>query len=276
MTSLAPRGLGAPPDGMVRIPDQGAGSGAGLWVDRFPVTNAAFAGFVDATGHVTVAERDGASVVFHQPHRGALRRGAGGAWARTEGADWRHPGGPRTSLRPLAGHPVVHVAWSDAVAYATWAGRQLPTEAEWERIAHGGLEGATYPWGDELVPGGRHMANVWQGEFPRENRCLDGFGGTSPLRAFPPNAYGVFDVVGNVWEWTADADLDAVPGEAPACCPPPELSGGADLRVLKGGSHLCGPDHCLHHRPSRRAAQATGVPSSHTGFRCVSRVTPAG
>ena len=319
---------GPPAEGMVWVPGGELTMGAddqypeeapahrvavdGLWMDRFPVTNAAFAEFVDATGYVTLAERTPdpadypgarpellvpASAVFRKPRRGTPLRDIYDWWIHTPGAGWRHPRGPQTSLKGLDSHPVVHVAWPDVEAYAGWAGKELPTEAEWERAARGGLDGAEFAWGDELEPGGRHMANVWQGEFPVDNRCLDGFEHTSPMRAFPPNAYGIFDMIGNVWEWTADwyqdhseithacctvsNPLGAAAGdrlsERPQCSergpsgPAPEAP-GAGCKVMKGGSHLCAPNYCRRYRPAARMPQAVDTSTSHLGFRCVVRV----
>jgi formylglycine-generating enzyme required for sulfatase activity len=182
----------------------------------------------------------------------------------------------------------VHVAWEDVDAYAQWAGQQLPTEAEWERAARGGLDGAEFAWGDELTPGGRHMANVWQGEFPNENLCLDGYELTSPVRSFPPNGYGLFDMIGNVWEWTADwyQDHDAV---SSSCCTVTDPRGGdrdashdaqqpglpTPRKVMKGGSHLCAPNYCRRYRPAARMPQPVDTATSHLGFRCITRSSPA-
>lgn len=192
---------------------------AGFWMDRMPVTNANFARFVEATGYVTIAERElnpadypGArpellvpgSVVFRQPDGPVSLSNHFAWWDYVPGASWRHPAGPESAAAGLSRHPVVHVAFEDAQAYARWAGKALPTEAEWELAARGGLEGRVYTWGDELSPGGRIMANVWQGEFPRENLLQDGWERTSPVGSFPPNGYGLYDMIGNVWEWTDD------------------------------------------------------------------------
>jgi formylglycine-generating enzyme len=263
-----------------------------FWIDAHPVTNAQFAAFVDATGFVTLAERQPdpalypqadpallcpGSLVFTQPpsrvRLGDYRRW----WAYVPGASWRHPHGPESDLAGLADHPVVHVSFADASAYAEWAGKALPSEIEWEFAARGGLEGATYPWGDEFAPGGRQMANTWQGEFPWQNTALDGYERTSPVKSFPPNGYGLHDVAGNVWEWTAtrygSAPGGAFDSEPPkSCCIP---SGGADAmnirHVVKGGSHLCAPSYCLRYRPAARQGQTLDTSTGHIGFRCVVR-----
>jgi len=259
----------------------------GFWIDVHPVTVAEFARFVDVTGYVTDAERppDAAqlpgvdpellvpgSLVF-TPTPGPvplddLRRW----WRWVPGACWRHPEGPGSTVEGREDHPVTHVTVADAEAYARWAGKALPTEAEWERAARGGLEGATYPWGDEETPGGRPMANTWQGRFPWENLVLDGWIGTSPVGSFPPNGYGLHDVVGNVWEWTADT-FAAHPAEAPhACCAPgPTAVTATGRRVIKGGSHLCAPNYCLRYRPAARQPQDIDTATAHLGFRCVRR-----
>jgi formylglycine-generating enzyme required for sulfatase activity len=207
-------------------------------------------------------------------------------WTFKFGANWKRPYGPRSSLSGLNDHPVVHVAYSDALAYAKWAGKDLPTEAEWEFAARGGLDGIEFAWGDELTQGGKQMANTWQGAFPHENLKLDGFERTSPVTAFPSNGYGVYDMIGNVWEWTSDwyspghkADADK------ACCIPINPRGGREeasydpcqpeikipRKVLKGGSHLCAPNYCRRYRPAARHAEPVDTSTSHVGFRCVIR-----
>jgi formylglycine-generating enzyme len=273
-----------------------------LWIDRTPVTNRQFREFVRATGHVTFAEiapdpKDypGAlpnmlkpgSLVFNPPkHPVDDFRDWSQWWAFKFGANWRRPYGPRSSLSGLNDHPVVHVAYSDALAYAKWAGKDLPTEAEWEFAARGGLDGTEFAWGDEFTPGGRQMANTWQGAFPHENQKLDGYERTSPVTAFPPNGYGVCDMIGNVWEWTTDwysagyqADADK------ACCIPLNPRGGREdasydpcqpaikipRKVLKGGSHLCAPNYCRRYRPAARHPEPVDTSTSHVGFRCVAR-----
>jgi len=205
-------------------------------------------------------------------------------WSFKFGADWRHPDGPGSSIRGLDDHPVVHVAYPDALAYARWAGKSLPTEAQWEYAARGGLEGAEFAWGNELTPGGRHMANIWQGAFPFQNSAEDGYERTSPVGNYPANGYGLFDMIGNVWEWTCDWYEPRHPDEAPkACCIPRNPRGGREERsydplqpgvriprkVLKGGSHLCAPAYCRRYRPAARHPEPIDTSASHVGFRCV-------
>jgi formylglycine-generating enzyme required for sulfatase activity len=253
----------------------------GFWIDERPVTVAEFRRFVKATGHVTVAERPlepadfpGAdpqslvpgSLVF-RPTRGPVDlRDFRNWWAYVPGARWNRPAGPGTETHPR--HPVTHVAYEDAIAYATWAGKELPTEAEWEYAARGSLDGATYAWGEEPFPGGRAMANTWQGEFPWQNLCLDGFAGTSPVGSFPANGYGLYDMIGNVWEWTCDPFEVAVAG--PRCCGP-DVDAERPRRVIKGGSHLCAPNYCLRYRPAARQSESEDTSTGHLGFRCVIR-----
>ena len=252
----------------------------GFWIDECPVTVGEFRRFVKATGHVTVAERppDPAdfpdaepamlvpgSLVFH-PSRGPVDlRDFRNWWSYVPGACWQRPEGPHSDVYTRARHPVTQVAYEDAQAYAAWAGKALPTEAEWEYAARGGLKGATYAWGDEPFPGGRAMANTWQGEFPWQNLRLDGFAGTSPVGSFPPNDYGLFDMTGNAWESTCDP-FDAA-GES--CCAP--AGSGEARQVIKGGSHLCAPNYCLRYRPAARQGETPDSSTSHIGFRCVTR-----
>ena len=278
----------------------------GFWMDRYTVTNADFRRFVEATGHVTGAERPPnpadypgakaemlvpASVVFRKPvHRVDLRNHYNW-WAYVPGADWRHPEGPGSSLKDRAKHPVVHAAYDDAVAYARWAAKDLPTEAEWEFAARGGLDGATYAWGEELTPRGRHMANTWQGEFPWQNLVADGWERTAPVGSFPPNGYGLSDMIGNVWEWTID--WYAPRHEPPqSCCGSVNPRGSArqgsydpqtpDIliprKVIKGGSFLCAPNSCRRYRPAARMAHAVDTSTCHVGFRLIVRPpsTPEG
>jgi formylglycine-generating enzyme len=255
----------------------------GFWIDERPVTVADFRRFVKATGHVTVAERppDPAdfpdadpsqlvpgSLVFQRTRGPVDLRDFRNWWAYVPGACWSRPDGPHSETYTRARHPVTQVAYEDAAAYAAWAGKALPTEAEWEYAARGGLEGATYAWGDDAFPGGRAMANTWQGEFPWQNHRLDGYDGTSPAGAFPPNGYGLFDMTGNVWEWTCDHFGDA--SAATPCCGP-SAGDGLERRVIKGGSHLCAPSYCLRYRPAARQGEAVDTSTSHIGFRCVAR-----
>jgi len=273
----------------------------GFWIDRHPVTNARFARFVLATRHVTFAELPpdpadypgalpemlhAGSLVFYKPARRVSRRNLGDWWAFTFGADWRHPQGPATTLKDVASHPVVHVAYRDAEAFAEWEGKTLPTEAEWERAAWGGREGSAYAWGDELMPGGTPMANFWQGGFPHENTLEDGWEGTSPVGAFPANGYGIHDMIGNVWEWTTDWYSARHRGDEPkACCVPRNPRGGSQResidprmpeipiprKVLKGGSHLCAENYCQRYRPAARFPEPIDTSTSHVGFRCIVR-----
>lgn len=276
----------------------------GFWMDRAPVTNDRFAAFAAATHHTTFAELPpnpadypGAiaellypgSLVFVRPGGPVDMSDIGNWWRFVLGADWRRPQGPRSSLDGLSRHPVVHVTFADAEAFARWEGKSLPTEAEWEFAARGGLDGATYAWGEELMPGGRPMANTWQGRFPHENTLIDGWEGTSPIGAFPPNGYGLYDMIGNVWEWTMDWYRPSHTADAAKhCCVPRNPRGGTMLesidrcmrdiriprRVLKGGSHLCAPNYCQRYRPAARFPEAVDTSTSHVGFRCVVRPTP--
>jgi formylglycine-generating enzyme len=273
----------------------------GFWIDRTPVTNRQFKAFVNATGYVTSAQvppdpRDypgaladmiyAGSLVFSPPRRVGDLRDWSQWWTFMKDANWRHPYGPRTNIKGLDDHPVVHVSYSDAVAYAEWVGKALPAEAEWEFAARGGLDDEEYAWGNALMPGGQHMANTWQGNFPTENLREDGYERTSPVMAFPPNGYGLYDMIGNVWEWTADwwsakHQADA----AKACCIPHNPRGGPEgasydpgqpdilipRKVLKGGSHLCAPNYCRRYRPAARHAEPIDTSTSHVGFRCVVR-----
>ena len=271
-------------------------------IDRPPVTNARFARFVEATGYVTFAEiapdpKDypGAlpemlkpgSLVFTPPMRPVGLDNWGAWWDFSFGADWRHPCGPASSIDGLEDHPVVHIAYVDAAAYAQWAGKDLPTEAEWEFAGRGGLDGKEYAWGDELVPGGRHMANTWQGQFPHQNTAQDGFERTSPVGSYPANGFGLHDMIGNVWEWTQDFFAPRHDtGQTRSCCVPHNPRGAErdasfdpcdpqiriPRRVLKGGSHLCAPNYCRRYRPAARYAQPEDSSTSHVGFRCVVRI----
>ncbi|HYJ70830.1 MAG TPA: formylglycine-generating enzyme family protein [Nocardioidaceae bacterium] len=272
----------------------------GFWIDRNPVTNVDFAEFVADAGYLTVAERmpsaqdyPGAaaealvpgSLVF-QPTSGPVDLRDYFAWWRyVPGACWHLPAGPGSSLEGLAQHPVVHVAYADAIAYADWAGKALPTEQEWECAARGGREDSAYAWGDEPFPQGMALANTWQGRFPWENLTLDGYERTSPVGAFPPNEYGLLDMIGNVWEWTASpfrshADPARDDAATPrSCCTPRREPAAAEvtrlaaagMRAVKGGSHLCVPNYCLRYRPAARQPQTVDTSTGHLGFRCVAR-----
>jgi sulfatase modifying factor 1 len=272
----------------------------GFWIDKTPVTNAEFARFVAETGHITFCEIPpdpaqypgalsemlvAASVVFVKPpHRVSLHDHYQW-WQFIAGANWRHPYGPHSSLEGKQDHPVVHVSFADAEAYAKWAGKELPTEAEWERAARGSFESEEFAWGSELTPNGKHYANTWQGEFPWQNLDEDGFEGTSPVTAFPMNGYGIYDMIGNVWEWTTDWYASNHPvDKQKACCIPRNPRGAAQAdsvhpqdqariprKVMKGGSHLCAPNYCRRYRPAARMAQPVDTSTCHLGFRCIVR-----
>jgi sulfatase modifying factor 1 len=255
-----------------------------FWIDEAPVTVAQFRRFVRQTGYVTVAERPLDPADYPNADPGLLRpgslvfRGTRGPvdlsdprnwWQYVPGASWERPEGPGSDTYTRARHPVVQVALEDAEAYATWAGKALPTEVEWEYAARGGLKRAMFAWGDELDPGGRLLANFWQGEFPWQNLLSDGWLGTSPVGSFPPNGYGLVDMTGNVWEWTGDA-FDRREPAAP-CCAPDAAPERFPRRVIKGGSHLCAPNYCLRFRPAARQGETIDTSTSHIGFRCVVR-----
>ena len=279
----------------------------GFWMDATEVTNAQFAEFVEATGYVTIAERPidwgeiaaqlppgtpkppdedlaPGSLVFTPPDRAVDTRDYTQWWTWTVGASWRHPEGPGSDLEGRSDHPVVHVSWEDARAYAAWAGKRLPTEAEWERAARFGHDGARFMWGDELSPGGALMANIWQGEFPHRNTAEDGYERAAPVRSFPANPLGLYEMAGNVWEWTADrfrVDTYAKrigerdPGgccvnpQGPDTTRDPRNPYAADSRVQKGGSFLCHASYCSSYRPSAKMATPPDTGMSHLGFRCV-------
>ncbi len=310
----------APPSGMVAIPGGTARVGCErfypeegpvrevavdpFYVDARLITVKQFSRFVRETGYVTVAEiapdpkeypdADPAllvpgSLVF-QPSPGPIPlHDASAWWAWVPGAQWRHPRGPGSDVRQRGDHPVTHVAFEDASAYAEWAGKRLPSEAEWEVAARGGLDSKVFAWGDDERPGGTLMANHWQGAFPWRNEGAKGWRGTSPVASFPPNGFGLYDVTGNVWEWTTDffaphgAGTPGAEAEAKSCCGPPRNprmtspdasydfgNPGAHIprRVLKGGSHLCAPEYCFRYRPAARHPEAIDTSTSHIGFRC--------
>jgi len=272
-----------------------------FWIDRTPVTNRQFREFVRATGHVTFAEiapdpKDYPGALPHMLFAGSLAfvppkhpvdlRDWSQWWTFLRSANWWQPYGPGSSIRGLDDHPVVHVAYSDALIYSRWTGKDLPTEAEWEFAARGGLEGADYAWGDEFMPDSQQMANTWHGEFPHQKRSPGGFERTSAVKAFPPNGYGLYDMIGNVWEWTNDWYSSRHQADAQkACCIPENPRGGSEAdsldprqpnikiprKVLKGGSHLCAPNYCRRYRPAARHAQPVDTSTSHVGFRCVIR-----
>ncbi|WP_041391048.1 formylglycine-generating enzyme family protein [Sphingobium chlorophenolicum] len=273
----------------------------GFWMDESPVTNEQFASFVKATGWVTLAETapnpsdypgilpemiQAGSLCFTSPPGPVSLNDFTQWWSFRFGACWRAPEGPGSTLAGREDHPVVHVTHADAQAYAAWAGKALPTEAEWEFAARGGLEGEAYAWGSELAPAGEMRANYWQGTFPWENLATDGFEGTSPVRIFPANGHGLFDMIGNVWEWTDDWYSDAPPGKKSGdCCIPANPRGALEResvdpcqpdiqigrKVLKGGSHLCAANYCERYRPAARYAQPVDTSTCHVGFRCVKR-----
>jgi formylglycine-generating enzyme len=275
----------------------------GFWIDRHPVTNRQFSRFVAATGYVTVAERPpdpalypgappenlvAGSMVF-TPSSGPVDLTNHALWwAWTPGADWRHPQGPQSSIAGLADHPVVQVALEDVEAYCAWAGTALPAEAEWEYAARGGLEQAIFTWGNEERPGGQLMANSWQGHFPWQNTREDNYVSTSPVGSYPANGYGLLDMAGNVWEWTADwytvkyqANPDnpcctvsnPAPNAREASINPLQAHFRIPRRVVKGGSHLCAPSYCFRYRPAARQPQDIDTGTSHVGFRCVVRTS---
>jgi formylglycine-generating enzyme required for sulfatase activity len=269
----------------------------GFWIDSTPVTNAQFAQFIEATKHITVAERPAnpahypgakaellrpASIVFVQPSHPVDMRNPYNWWKYVPGADWRHPFGPASSIDGLDDHPVVHVALEDVDAYCRWIGKELPTETEWEFAARGGLDGAEFAWGAELEPNGQIMANTWQGNFPIENLKKDGYATTSPVGSFPPNGYELYDMIGNVWEWTVDWYQEH--GQVrQSCCASVNPKGGnreksydpnlpairIPRKVIKGGSYLCAPNYCRRYRPAARMAQPIDTSTCHVGFRCI-------
>ena len=319
-TGTAPAGgveTGAAPAGMVWIPGGTFLMGSdthypeeapahrvtvgGFWMDSFAVTNERFGDFVAATGYVTVAERPAdpadypgapaellvpASTVFVKPAHRVDLSNQFNWWTYIPGAQWRHPQGPGSSVENLGDHPVVQVSFEDVQNYAEWAGKELPTEAEWEFAARGGLDGATYAWGDEFMPGGQWMANTWQGEFPIVNTGDDGFEGTAPVGSYPVNGYGLAEMTGNTWEWTTDwyaphehmahscCTVENPRGGRPQDSLDPTLQGiSIPRRVMKGGSHLCAPNYCRRYRPAARMPQHVDTATSHLGFRCIVRPT---
>jgi formylglycine-generating enzyme len=271
-----------------------------FWIDATPVTNAAFAEFVAETGHVTLAEiapdpkdypgmlpelAHAGSLVF-EPTNGPVDLSSLCWWEFRLGANWRAPLGPGSSIAGKEDHSVIHIAHADAAAFAQWAGKVLPSEAEWEYAARGGLDGADYAWGNELAPEGAMLANYWQGHFPHANTLDDGYLRTSPVRHYPANGYGICDMIGNVWEWTDDwfAQPKVEKKRAGSCCIPDNPHGGTrggsivksdpiriPRKVLKGGSHLCAEEYCQRYRPAARYAQPIDTSTSHVGFRCVVR-----
>ncbi|MCO5296438.1 MAG: formylglycine-generating enzyme family protein [Fimbriimonadaceae bacterium] len=262
----------------------------GFWMDTHEVTNAEFKRFIDATGYVTVAERPldpkdfpgvppdklvPGSLVFHEPGADQQVQGYLEWWVYLPGASWKHPLGPESDLKGLEDHPVTHVAYEDAEAYAKWAGKSMPTEAQWEYAARGGLKGESYPWGNELVDGGKDQANIWQGTFPRKNTEKDGFRLTAPVGSFAPNGYGLYDMAGNVWEWCADwyrpdgytSSTKRNPTGPDSSFDPDEP--GVPKHVVRGGSFLCTDQYCSGYRVASRMKSTADTGLANTGFRCV-------
>lgn len=234
------------------------------------VTNAQFAEFIESTGHITDAEHFGWSFVFAGFLPAALRKvsqrpPATPWWCGVSGATWNHPEGPDSDLTDRSDHPVVHVSWSDAVAFCTWAGGRLPTEPEWEHAARGGLEQNRFPWGNDLTPDGQHLCNIWQGTFPVKNTLEDGHRGTAPVRTYPPNAYGLYEVVGNVWEWTSDPWTNTTPTEPQPNTTPVEPQPN---RAMRGGSYLCHHSYCNRYRVAARSSNDPTSTAGNLGFRC--------
>ncbi|WP_284982716.1 formylglycine-generating enzyme family protein [Arthrobacter sp. efr-133-TYG-118] len=244
----------------------------GFGIDATAVTNEMFAAFVQDTGYKTEAEQYGSSAVFHLLSTAladAILGAAAGApwWLNVSGADWAHPTGPSSNWQQIPDHPVVHVSHNDALAYCDWAGRRLPSEAEWEYAARGGLDGMRYAWGNELTPGGEHRCNIWQGTFPRTNTLEDGHLGTAPVRTFKPNGYGLYEMAGNVWEWCADWFLPRYYRNSPADNPQgPTIGAG---RVMRGGSYLCHDSYCNRYRVAARTSNTPESSSGNCGFRTV-------
>jgi formylglycine-generating enzyme len=244
-----------------------------FWIDRAPVTNALFSKFVEETNYRTEAERFGWSFVFwsHLPQKRFQELvedtvAAAPWWCKVRGTSWRTPEGPGSDVSSRPTHPVVHVSWTDAASFCEWSGQRLPTEAEWEYAARGGLVQKLYPWGDQLRPNGKHLCNIWQGEFPREDTGEDGFGGTCPIDAFPPNGFGLYSMIGNTWEWCADWFSPSFHGTAVSTNPsgPPE----GEAKVMKGGSFLCHKSYCNRYRVAARSPNTPDSSTSHLGFRC--------
>jgi sulfatase modifying factor 1 len=277
-----------------------------FYIDKFEVTNEDYQLFVEETGYVTVAERPlkpedypGADPALLIPGALVFQKASGPVdlksyfnwWAWVPGANWKFPQGPASTIIGIEKHPVVHIAYEDAEAYAQWAGKELPSEAEWEYAARGGLKGKPFTWGDHDVQLSKPMANTWQGEFPHQNLLIDKYEGTSPVGSFPPNGYGLFDMAGNVWEWTSDwyvAHLDESANKVKTCCTTninPRVVSAAESydscqpeikiprKVIKGGSHLCAPNYCLRYRPAARQPQMIDTGMNHLGFRCIARKT---
>lgn len=266
------------------FPDDGEGpvrevTLASFWIDKYPVTNELFSRFVTETGYVTDAERFGWSFVFwsHIPKArfNALVEDTVAEapwWCKVRGASWAAPEGPGSNTEARRNHPVVHVSWQDAAQFCKWSGQRLPSEAEWEYAARGGLVQQIYPWGNKLRPGGKHLCNIWQGEFPREDTGDDGFRGTCPVDAFPPNGFGLYSVTGNTWEWCADwfSATFHLTAERKNPQGPPE----GQSRVMKGGSFLCHKSYCNRYRVAARSGNTPDSSTSHMSFRCARNVEP--